>query len=342
MDVEYIVSSSIPKNCPIEIIFSLLCSSDSDVYEVPQNISSKNINWGESSTIYIAERSSYPTPIAIDSLWIALADNKVYSIETELDTNIINECIYYLKSISKSQIYIVVGYAPYDGFIYLWVRNKEKSKIVFRGKGTSVLEDTEIYPFNSLKLTISDYCKNGLSISKFKIPPRDLFDKYMRQYTYRYYPMFEKWNEDDEKWEKYDEEKDVVPQFEYIEEMLTDGTHDKLHDDGLLKYHEAGKPKKLAMKWWVKKSEYVAYFWFDDEVLCPIFEKFYGAHRDTKVDFRLRIDAKKKKYELSLFRQGLKEPQVLPEDAYQLLVFKSQFENYRSDNYNQERGAWVW
>ena len=53
------------------------------------------------------------------------------------------------------------------------------------------------------------------------------------------------------------------------------------------------------------------------------------------------IDAQKKKYELSLFRQGLKEPQVLPEEAYQLLVFKSQFENYRSDNYSSNKTRFI-
>ena len=139
----------------------------------------------------------------------------------------------------------------------------------------------------------------------------------------------------------YEDEKQI-PEFEYIEESLYDGTHDKLHDDGLLKYHKAGKPKRLAIKWHFKKSEYTTYFWFEDERICSIFERFYGAHPDTNTDFIIRIDAEKKKYELALFRQGLKEPQIIPEDAYQLLVFKNKFEDYRSDNYNQDRGAWIW
>ena len=54
------------------------------------------------------------------------------------------------------------------------------------------------------------------------------------------------------------------------------------------------------------------------------------------------VNAENKKYELALYRYGLKEPQVIPEDVYQLLVFKNKFEDYRSDNYNQERGAWIW
>ena len=90
------------------------------------------------------------------------------------------------------------------------------------------------------------------------------------------------------------------------------------------------------------KKEYNCYIWFEEKLITSIFERFYGAHKDTKTDFIIRIDSEKRKYELALFRQGLKEPQIIPEDAYQLLVFKNKFEDYRSDNYNQERGAWIW
>ena len=124
--------------------------------------------------------------------------------------------------------------------------------------------------------------------------------------------------------------------------MLSDGTCDKQHSNNLLNYHYAGKPLKIVLKWHIKKTEYSAYFWFEEEKICSIFERFYGAHPDTKTDFIIRIDAENKKYELALFRQGLKEPQIISEDAYQLLVFKNKFEDYRSDNYNQERGAWIW
>ena len=87
----------------------------------------------------------------------------------------------------------------------------------------------------------------------------------MNQFTYRYLVAFENLNED------------VKPELGFIEEMLYDGTHDKLHDGGLMKYHEAGKPKKLAIKWYIKKIEYSAYFWFDEIGIRTVFDKFYGA-----------------------------------------------------------------
>ena len=80
----------------------------------------------------------------------------------------------------------------------------------------------------------------------------------------------------------------------------------------------------------------------EDEAIRAAFEKFYGAHRDTKVDFIIRIDPEKNKYELALYRYGLQEPVAISEDTYQMIVFKSKFEYYRSENYDQPRGAWIW
>ena len=157
----------------------------------------------------------------------------------------------------------------------------------------------------------------------------DIFDGYMKQFIYRYLILLEKWQgrSKEVKWEKYKEDEDKVPEFDYVEEFLFDGTHDKLHDGGLLKYHQAGKPKKLAIKWHIGKYEYSAYFWFEEEPIREVFDKFYGAHPDTKTDFIIRIDAENRKYELALYRYGLKEPQIIPENVYQLLVFKNKFEH---------------
>lgn len=177
--------------------------------------------------------------------------------------------------------------------------------------------------------------KNNNNDTRLICQERDLY-----QFTYRYLLLFEKWN-DENKWLKYIKS-EIMPQKDYIEEFLFDGTFDKLHDEELLKYHVAGKPKKISINWHINKTEYTAYFWFENDKICSIFERFYGAHPDTKTDFIIRIDAENKKYELALFRQGLKEPQIISEDAYQLLVFKNKFEDYRSDNYNQDRGAWIW
>lgn len=180
-------------------------------------------------------------------------------------------------------------------------------------------------------------------IAEGLIQEAQVLDKYLQQFTYRYLPLFEHWDEDNEWWHRYTkDELEIRPEFEYIEEALYDGSYDKLHDGGLMQYHKAGKPMKLAIKWHIKKSEYTAYFWFEDEAIRAFFDRFYGIHPDTNTDFILHIDPEKKKYELSLFRYGLQEPKIIPEDAYQLIVFKNKFEHFRSENYDQPRGAWIW
>ena len=126
----------------------------------------------------------------------------------------------------------------------------------------------------------------------------------------------------------------------FVDTQIEDLLIDKENEYFL--YGEKNPPHNISIKWKCYKKEYSAYFWFEEEPIREVFDKFYGAHPDTKTDFIIRIDAENKKYELALYRYGLKEPQIVSEDVYQLLVFKNKFEDYRSDNYNQERGAWIW
>ena len=256
---------------------------------------------------------NYPTDVELISVdnglltlgYYSLVENKRYILQSNINTN----------------AQLSIGTAPYGG-VAIWSTEKLKSKLLQWIKADALLNQKEA------KETINT-------------PPRDIFDNYMKQFSYRYMMSFEHWDEEKNEWKKYNDE-EIIPELDYIEEALFDGTHDKLHDGGLMNYHEAGKPKKLAVKWHVKKSEYTAYFWFEDEEIRAIFDRFYGAHPETKTDFMIRIDSDNKKFELAFYRYGLKEPQVISESAYQLLVFKNKFEYFRSENYNQPRGAWIW
>lgn len=256
---------------------------------------------------------NYPTEVEMISVnnglltigYYSLVENKRYILQSNIETN----------------DSLTIGTAPYGG-VAVWSTENVKSKLLQWSKANALLNQKD-------------------AIETINTPPYDLFNNYMKQFTYRYLLLFELWDEEKGEWQKYEEEK-LAPELDYIEEALFDGTHDKLHDGGLMNYHEAGKPKKLAVKWHIKKSEYTAYFWFEDEAIREAFDRFYGAHPETKTDFMIRIDAEKNKYELALYRYGLKEPQVISESAYQLIVFKNKFECYRSENYNQPRGAWIW
>lgn len=341
-EFEVHASGCAPWLYPTDTIYGLLWYNDTEALEIPKKIPFCG-EWGNALSTSITIRENYPIPYKLNIAWISLVENKIYEADVLLPKSEM-ERKWALASNMFLFSHIVVGMAPY-GKIAIWNYGDRKSLLIrwttgkdtkFNIKGLIQCDDIESYCKTLIKNSLAEknWERNGL-------PPRNLYDKYMQQFVYRYLPIYEQYDANKKEWQKYKED-EQTPEFEYIEEALFDGTHDKLHDDGLLKYHEAGKPKKLAVKWHIKKSEYTAYFWFEDEKICAIYDKFYGAHPDTKTDFIIRIDAEKKKYELALFRYGLKEPQMIPESTYQLLVFKNGFEDYRSDNYSQARGAWIW
>ncbi len=344
---KYLATGIAPWCYPTDTFFALLYYNSSDAVEVPKRLPYMG-EWGEAISNHLLENDTQPMPTRLDMVWLSITEFVFYSICTDLDSSLLEKKWTSLEGENEFS-HIVVGMAPY-GKVALWFRGTNKSILIDWLQGETVEVEMKEFCVMNPTVKLKEYCNHYINnnnqvkenLIKNGLPPRNLFDKYMQQFTYRYLPIYEKWDKDEEKWCKYEEDDEKIPDFEYIEESLYDGTHDKLHDGGLLKYHEAGKPKKLAIKWHIKKSEYTAYFWFEETLICEIFDKFYGAHRDTKVDFIIRIDAEQKKYELSLYRYGLKEPLIIPEAAYQLLVFKSKFEHYRSENYNQERGAWIW
>ena len=349
--IKAFVSGSAPVLYPTDTFFGLLYYEAEEALEIPKKYPYQG-EWGQPISTHLLEREDYPVPGLIDMVWLSIVERKFYSLVEKLPVQLLEELFGQIDEETKEPVFehIVVGMAPYGG-VAVWTHGFKKSVLVdwMHAEETHV-EMKDFMPLNS-DVTLDENCDFYINndprvkenLEKNGLPPRDLFDNYMQQLTYRYLPLFEHWDKDEEKWMKYtEEEKEKTPEFDYIEEALYDGTHDKLHDGGLMKYHEAGKPKKLAVQWHIKKSEYSAYFWFEDEEIRAAFDRFYGPHPDTKTDFIIHIDCEKNKYELALYRYGLKEPVIIKESAYQLIVFKNKFECYRSENYNQPRGAWIW
>lgn len=343
------VSGSAPWLYPTNTFFGLLWYEEEEALEIPKRYPYQG-EWGEVLSTMLLLRDDYPIPKVLSLVYLSLVEKKFYGIEAALPDKEIEEQWAHVDDRTNEVMFshIVIGMAPY-GKVAIWVRGFNKSMLVGWLQANEV--DVEMADFlpNNPSVTLSDYCSVYISndsrvkdnLAKNGLPSRNLFDNYMKQFSYRYLVFFEQWKKDEEMWENYAESENV-PIFDYIEESLYDGTHDKLHDGGLMKYHQAGKPKKLRLDWHIGKSTYSAYFWFEGERMRDVFDRFYGAHPETKTDFIIRIDAEKRKYELTLYRYGLKEPQVIPEDVYQLLVFKNKFEDYRSENYDQKRGAWIW
>lgn len=228
------------------------------------------------------------------------------------------------------------------GRCILWQGASEKNVLVTykqaEERRISLDDITTWNPFITYALFSSE-CVKHLSWQTHK----QFDDNYMQQFCYRYVPLFQHYDEDGGGWRKYgDGEAAAMPQLDYIEEALSDGTHDRLRDGSLLGHHMGGKPRRLCVAWHVGKRSYTAWLWFDTVALHEAFTRFYGVHPDTRADLIMRIDCSKDKYELSLYRQGLREPQPISPGAWQMIVFRNGFECHRSDNYSQPSGAWGW
>lgn len=343
------VSGNAPSIYPSDTFFGLLYYGRDEAIEIPK-LYPYSGEWGQILSTQILERDTFPMPRVIFVVWLSIVEKKFYLLRDRLQYNKL-ESLWQQKD-EKTQealfTHLVVGMAPYGG-VAIWASGNRKSVLEGWHQGEETTVDMETFMGGDSQYSLEEYCDfylnndSGLKENYVQngLPPRHLYEKYMQQFTYRYLSLFEHWDEDNSNWKNYNDE-EIIPEFDYIEEALFDGTHDKLHDGGLMNYHQAGKPKKLAMKWHIKNSEYMAYFWFEDKEICKVFDRFYGAHPETKTDFMIRIDTEQNKYVLALYRYGLKEPQVISESAYQLIVFKNKFEYFRSENYDQPRGAWIW
>lgn len=250
----------------------------------------------------------------VEIVWFDLETNLFYKYTTEIKLSSRDEKVYFMI-VAEGVALIWIG----DGVKTIVKKNFNCDKIT--------LTNLSEYWVRMLETKTRYYKANNEDLSLASHSFSNVMRESMRDYEFRFFPVV-----DGEK------EIDLLD----IRQYLSDGTVTTLDDKSLFLYQHASKPQKLAVNWTIDDSLYSAYFWLNEERNTAIFERFYGAHPDTKSDFIIRIDAENKKYELSLYRQGLKEPVVIPESAYQLIVFKNKFEDYRSENYNQPSGAWIW
>lgn len=315
---------------PIRLLYGFL-NVDGEYHQIPVAFPAKT-DWGE---IIPDEkfRIDAGADIYIELGWAAIRTNQTYYFRGKLPIP---------SEVIRSSLFTLIIGLGNLGEMALWLYNDNKNILLLYTHGVNISDkvtDDMISKVHFIDMhgnhikSLEELCKNDLLLfndsEHLKPINVNYIENRMKRYSYRYDIKI-----------KQTYEKIIVNDF------LFDGTFDKTSTSELCSYHEAGKVRRLLISWSIRNTEHVdeltAYFWFSEEEITKIFDRFYGAHPETKTDFIVRIDAENKKYKLALFRQGLKEPQIIPEDAYQLLVFKNKFEDYRSENYNQPRGAWIW
>lgn len=299
--------------------------------------------WGCNGRNDLHFTEQIPLPDYLDTVYLSAIEKKFYSLETALDVNLIKTYRdKYMSLDGEQKLSFIVGFAPY-GIVVLWLYYPKKQYIIGVYQGEEIEVDMEDFLPNNPNILLDKICDHYVKTEERvnsevikSMLNENFFQKLMHQFSYRYAIEFVSNDSKDYQ--------DFINKYELksITDSLIDGTFNKLNDGSLLHYHKGGVVQKNSIEWIHGKNQYSCCFFFNELQIQSIFERFYGAHPETKTDFIIRIDAENKKYELSLFRQGLKEPVRIPESAYQLIVFKNKFEDYRSDNYNQPRGAWIW
>ena len=297
-------------------------------------------DWGRPSSLVVLTSKKNPLPVRLKLRWNATSEDKTYEIDEQLDQAKAEKLWEkQLKAFPDDPFrQYVIGLGPYGG-IAIWLCNRHRSVLA------QWLQAEEIYTFG-----IEDFDSNNdeseddlttdeVKVFDKKILPPERLQSNMRQYRYRYIPLEEYF--DGEKWSKYTNANDYyeIIVLDGVEVKRLDGTFDFTGQDGMVCYHEAGKPQRITVRWQVREDSYFAHFWLDETVITSVFDAFFNAFPDASADLLLRIDTVANRCEIAFVGEG-QCARTLENTQY--IVFKDFVEISRSDNYSKKDGEWRW
>lgn len=298
--------------------------------------------WGVPQTIF-DEGFIVKNPRVIDLIYISLLESIEYHVKVEIDKKGFIEI--YKKTIVASagqEPILVLGFAPF-GVISLWLYNANVcnkliiSSTIKEKKNLDINQNKDILRIHSNYIEFDNeysfYCENSDLIR------HSLVHKYEHLYNYRY--LFTTKRLDGIKLSSslFDTEGFSV---EYIKAKRFCGSIKTFNIDDFDTYQKAGVPEKITIKWTLGDSVYSAYLWFNEDDIFSVFDKIWGTHREISADILFYINSVEPEMELYLNRYGLHSPFKLNRKCYQLIAFKDGFELFRSENYDQSVGAWMW
>lgn len=330
--MNYQVSGTALSDYPVELAYGLIYVNDG-ILEIPMR-HPFNQGWGKFESFMITDTPPESYPLAIEICYLSIAERKFYEAQM-----VFPDELFPLMWESDME-FITFGMGP-SGRMAMWLSGEKKCILLADITAPEVDMDLSDLPQFNPAMSVEEFCSQFDGVGRGNAEDaKHRLDPYMKQYRYKLIIDLPSSQGESEKSGNSGDHLEV--KVGWIDIALYDGSYDKTNNDRLFQYHDGGIPDKVRLTLEQGKTEWQINLWFEDSVLSKIFERFYGAHTETKTDFIIRIDAENKKYELALYRQGLKEPVVIPESAYQLIVFKNKFEDYRSENYNQPHGAWIW
>lgn len=304
--------------------------------------------WGGNPHTVIIEAKEYPLPDKLELTWLSILEQECYSLNASLYTKKAEKLWHEHNESARDETsiftHIICGIMP-AGKVAVWFYSLNKIELLQVLSASKIqlpssqLSHTAIKEIYDMTLAENEQLR---SIVESGIRPYLHYENCIAQFNYRYIGLEEYF--DGEKWQLYDDEDLYFDDldFDSIQDQRFDGTLDQLQDGALMNFHEAGCPKQLAIKWHEGRNELSAYYWFDEQLAPHAFNGLFMMNTDGRGDVLLRIDTRANRYEIAIKGDYQAEPQVFPKEAYQLLVFMNGNELYRSENFAQEDGAWIW
>lgn len=355
MEYVYHTSGSSPRYYPAWAFICDLYLADDQLTQrkvMPRN--NMKSDWGEASAVVMlggTDSKPCALPQFLRVIWLSVAEAKCYKLERYIDSEEVAK-IWEQKDSEGNPVFrfVVVGMTPYGGTA-LWIRGERKSVLIDWATAEEVnpyTEETGTYfakctpeQFSALVLKRDEACLSYLNENG--LPPRDLFDRWMKQYFYRYRALEEFW--DGEGWQHYDEEDFFYDDMaiQYIREERYDGTHYDMGDTELMRYHLAGIAKRMAISWKEGRKNFEAFFWFDYDAMAKALERQLFFDPEVKPTLLLRLDTRNKQHSLAIEGDSTTAAVTIPQEAYELLVFQGENELWRSPNFSKEdESEWDW
>jgi hypothetical protein len=98
------------------------------------------------------------------------------------------------------------------------------------------------------------------------------------------------------------------------------------------------KPRKIVVDWRVGETKYSGYFWTDEHKIIDTFADFYDTKAQREGNFA--IDVKKSNTEFRFILENDFAVTEIPIEDLHYIIFKDDYEFYRSANYNRPEGGW--
>ena len=302
--------------------------------------------WGERSSFDIVSSRKYPFPVRLVAMWVSAAEQCCYRADFSIDTQRAEAIINEHKCLTSElrMEYLPIGIAPFGG-VAVWLSSYEESLLLNWEKAIQISQNNQIGRDRVVTICqelFSTYYEAQSSLANNGLPSQNLFERRMTKYDYRFVALEEYYDGQD--WRAYSDEDLYYDDLDLdsIYVLRLDGTLDKRAGFELLNYHHAGVPSRISVKWHSGKAQYSAYFWLELLGSMRMFERFFIIDSLRPADLLLRLDSRAQRYELALSRAGEQTISSFNDEAYQAIVFRDGREFYRTPNYNQPDGAWVW